>query len=88
MINTDDLNNLNPDRVARTAFLVLDSVQQQPPSVRIGAVAAAFLTICDGLKLQPLDVLRPMDNLLSDPLAGRKPQFTAMATYVSKEFSA
>ena len=84
-INIDDLNSVPARLVAQDTYRVINAVQKLPPHRQVAAVAAALVAMSDAFRLSPSDIFTPVGNIMSDPVAGARPQFKALAMYVKGE---
>lgn len=86
MIDTDKMNNANPQRVANASLAVIDRLQDFQPHEQPMAVAVSFLTLCDQLKVSAQDVFTVTKNLMNEKDQLR-PEFAAVRDYVKYELA-
>lgn len=79
--------NAKPQRIANAAMSVLDRLQRGFKSHEQAlALAAVFLLLCEGLKVEPQDVMTTIKNLLVRSNDGHgSPEFWAMRAYIQME---
>jgi hypothetical protein len=65
----DQLTNASGFMVYRTAYKMVDSMQNEEPGVQVAAAAILFLAICDSLKVCMRDTLESADRMTLDQYA-------------------
>lgn len=83
---TDQLNMVNSEQAQRTAFVVLDILQDRPAGEQIAALSLMFLLLCERHHQNPRDVLDKGSKILLDAFThGRGEYIRALRDYLKEE---
>lgn len=86
-IDRDSLNNTSPEAVILTAFQVIEAIQQQHPSIQIGAVHLLVKILSDKFGLNLSESMARINNLMRDLHKDRPDLARAIIMYIEKEYS-
>jgi hypothetical protein len=82
----DQLNMMTSQRCQELSFRVINTLQDAPKGHQIGALAMAFLLMCQSLDVKPRDVLNKSSRILYDAFSeGRGEHARAIANYMKEE---
>lgn len=84
-INRDLINNASADHVSRAGIDILDRMQNHPQHIQPVALAAAFLTIADHLRVPPQDLFTVTRNMMAEE--ENIAEFKALRDYVKYEIA-
>lgn len=90
-MNRDQLHNLDAWTAVRAAFAALDGIQALAPIHQVVGVALLFTAMCDGLGIDPSEIInqsrrRAVDSLNDDGLTQRT-EMRALNAYVQGELA-
>lgn len=82
----DQLNMVTAEQAQRTAFRVLDQLQDIPAGEQIAAMSLMFLLLCQRHQQNPRDVLDKGSKILLDAFTeGRGEYIRALRNYLKEE---
>lgn len=84
--NRDRMANAPRQRVAAMAMTVIDGAQRFEKAVQPLGMAAAFILLCEQLKVNPQDAFTMANNVMINAETGnRTPEFRAVREYIKHE---
>lgn len=84
-MDTDKLNSINPHLAIQAAFQAVDSLQQFPAHQQLAGVAVLFNTVCDGLGIDPSDLINKAQRITKDADGYFTREAKALRDYVQGE---
>lgn len=90
-MDRDRLHSLPYFAATNSAFAALDGIQSMPPEQQVGGVAVLFTEFCDGLGLDPSEVIdqsrrRAAAAINSDAITQRT-EMKALRAYIKGELA-
>jgi len=85
-MDRDKLSNIEPKQAANAAMQVVDALQRFPAGTQLMGLATAWKMAMDLYGVSISDVMTYSGNLINDT-DGRRPEFSAVAEYLEKEWS-
>ena len=82
-INRDLLNNADAETVARAGIDILDRMQNHPQHIQPLALAAAFITLADHLRVPAQDLFTVTTNMMTEE--ENIAEFKAVKDYIKYE---
>jgi len=87
-VNRDQLNNADPLATARSAFRVLDRLQELEPHLQPMALAWVFVLYCESKDIRPSELMNTVDNIMRDQEdIGWRSHFRAVKRYIKEELA-
>lgn len=82
----DQLNMMSSKQCQELSFRVINTLQDAPKGHQVGALAMAFLLLCQAYDAKPRDVLMKTSHILYDAFSeGRGEHARAIANYMKGE---
>lgn len=82
----DQLNMVTAEQAQRTAFRILDQLQDMQPGHQVAALSLMFLLVCERHHQSPRDVLHKGSKILLDAFTeGRGEYIRALRNYLKEE---
>ena len=85
MTHYDYLTNHDVKDVGKTAFKLLDKLQEQPRNLQLAGATLMFWAICNGLDVQPNRLLEAIERTALDGDRKQVPSVGALVLYVQNE---
>jgi hypothetical protein len=84
-MNLDQVTNHDVKVVAKTAFKLIDKLQEQRRDTQLAGSALFFWAICKGLKVRPNELLEAIERCALDADRKQEPAVGALILYVQNE---
>jgi len=84
-MNLDQVTNHDVKVVAKTAFKLLDKLQEQRRDTQLAGSALFFWAVCEGLNVRPNELLEAIDRCARDADRKQEPAVGALLMYVKNE---
>ena len=81
----DYLTNHDVKAVGKTAFKLLDKLQEQPRDLQLAGATLFFWAICEGLQVRPNVLLETIERCALDADRKQVPSVGGLVLYVQNE---
>lgn len=84
-MDINKLNSINPHAALQAAFQATDAIQQFPKHQQVAGVAVLFNTLCEGLRLDPSDLINKAQRITKHADGFFTREAKALLSYVQGE---
>lgn len=84
MLNKDRLNNPEPAQTTRGTFVLLDDACKFPAELQLLCPAILVVSLCQALKMDPVDVMAVATNFLADRRNQNDERMKALDYYIRR----
>ena len=85
LIDIDQLNNIDRDRLCHDAYRVIDTLQTMGRGQQISSLAVVYLLMCEAFDLNVRWEMERAERILQSRDKQRLPQFQAIRDYIEGE---